>query len=280
MLIAILYRTLPLLLISSSWVAAQDAEGCKDHPLLNRMPNFQLSECSTKEFDAHGFTIENSVSEQSKKTVIEGKVYTLHYVLKEGAPEPSPLQVFRNFENALARGGAQIVAKVVESGNSYSFITSRAAVKGVETWVSVQSTGTDYDLVIAEKQEMEQVVQAGEMLKALNGAGFVAVNILFETGQAVVKPESEPLIAQIYELLRGNPDLKVSIEGHTDSSGTPESNRKLSADRAKAVMGSLASRGIAAGRLSSAGWGQDRPVADNRTEEGRAKNRRVEIVKK
>ncbi len=74
--------------------------------------------------------------------------------------------------------------------------------------------------------------------------------------------------------------LRVSIEGHTDNVGDPAANKKLSSDRANAVMNALIAKGIDKSRLSSVGWGQEKPVADNGTDEGRAKNRRVEIVKK
>jgi len=103
---------------------------------------------------------------------------------------------------------------------------------------------------------------------------------LFETGKATIQAESKPLIDQVYELLNTTPDLKVSIEGHTDNTGTVEGNKKLSEQRAKAVVDALITLGIKSDRLTSVGWGQERPVADNRTEDGRTKNRRVEIVKK
>ena len=81
-------------------------------------------------------------------------------------------------------------------------------------------------------------------------------------------------------MLNSNASLKISIEGHTDNVGDAVSNKKLSNDRAKAVMDALVAKGIDKTRLSSLGWGQEKPVADNRTEDGRTKNRRVEIVKK
>ncbi len=87
-------------------------------------------------------------------------------------------------------------------------------------------------------------------------------------------------IDQIYELMKMDMALNVSIEGHTDNVGDAQSNKKLSGDRAKSVMDVLVAEGIVKSRMSSIGWGQEKPVADNRTADGRTKNRRVEIIKK
>jgi outer membrane protein OmpA-like peptidoglycan-associated protein len=127
---------------------------------------------------------------------------------------------------------------------------------------------------------MAQEVTAGDMLAALNKSGFIALYINFDTGKSDIKPESQAVVEQIAKLLSDNPNLSISIEGHTDSVGTPAANKTLSEQRARAVMSAVVKTGIPAGRLSAVGWGQEKPLADNRTEEGRAKNRRVEIVKK
>jgi outer membrane protein OmpA-like peptidoglycan-associated protein len=84
----------------------------------------------------------------------------------------------------------------------------------------------------------------------------------------------------IATLLKSNPTLKLGVEGHTDNVGDAASNKKLSEARAKSVTAAIVASGVDAARLSAAGFGQEKPVADNRTEEGRAKNRRVELVKK
>jgi outer membrane protein OmpA-like peptidoglycan-associated protein len=81
-------------------------------------------------------------------------------------------------------------------------------------------------------------------------------------------------------MLKAYPEVKISAEGHTDNVGNSKSNKTLSDDRAKAVVTASVAQGIDARRLSSVGHGQDKPIADNKTEEGRAKNRRVELVKK
>jgi outer membrane protein OmpA-like peptidoglycan-associated protein len=127
---------------------------------------------------------------------------------------------------------------------------------------------------------MEQEITANDMWKALQKDGFMALYINFDTNKSTIKPESASIIEQIVELMKSQTGLKLSIEGHTDSQGTPEKNKILSLDRAKAVIKAVAQGGINESRMSAVGWGQEKPIADNRTEEGRAKNRRVEIVKK
>ncbi|MGZ3614206.1 MAG: OmpA family protein, partial [Thermodesulfobacteriota bacterium] len=136
------------------------------------------------------------------------------------------------------------------------------------------------ELVILEMQPMTQEVTADAMYAALNKDGFVALYINFDTGKSDITPESRGIVDQIAALLQAHPELKVSIEGHTDNVGTPQSNKTLSLQRAKSVMNAVGQKGIAATRLTAVGWGQEKPIADNRSEEGRAKNRRVEIVKK
>ena len=102
----------------------------------------------------------------------------------------------------------------------------------------------------------------------------------FATSKADILPESNAVVAQMIALLKENPGLKVSIEGHTDNSGDAKANKGLSERRAQAVLAALKTAGIPAGRLSAAGWGSEKPVADNGTAEGKAQNRRVELVKK
>ncbi len=103
--------------------------------------------------------------------------------------------------------------------------------------------------------------------------------IFFETNRAVLLPASIPVVQSIADIMNAHPEFeKVSIEGHTDDRGKPKTNLDLSARRANAVMKWLASQGVSAARLESHGYGQTRPIADNDSEEGRAKNRRVQFV--
>ena len=137
---------------------------------------------------------------------------------------------------------------------------------------------------VLETKAMQQnmvVVSASEIGKSLTTQGKVAIyGIYFDTNQSLLKPESEKALAEIAKLLKSDPGLKVYVVGHTDSTGVYEANMKLSLDRAAAVVQNLTTRhGIAASRLKAGGAGPLAPMASNDTEAGKAKNRRVELVK-
>lgn len=111
----------------------------------------------------------------------------------------------------------------------------------------------------------------------VNKVNVAAKNVYFNTGSAVLQQKSYKPLNDVAKILKDNPELKVNIEGHTDNTGKADKNQVLSENRAKAVVTYLTKKGVDAARLSSAGFGQDQPVADNKTAAGRAKNRRVEM---
>lgn len=109
---------------------------------------------------------------------------------------------------------------------------------------------------------------------------IITYGITFDIGKATIKPESMTEINRIYDLMNQNADLKFEVQGHTDNTGNAALNQKLSEQRAQAIVAKLVEMGISADRLTAVGKGQSSPIADNGTDEGRAKNRRVEFVKK
>lgn len=250
-------------------LAQSDTEGAKDHPLFTRMKDFYITSYEVKEYDSQEF--KNS---QGADLTVEGKTTIIEYYLKEGAREITPIQIIRNFENAVKKAGGTFF----EYGDHTAFLNLKKGES--EIWAAVNATAESYLLTITEKKALEQEVTASDMLDALNAGGFIALDIHFDTDKATIKPESQAIVEQIAALLKENPGLKVSIEGHTDGTGTAERNRALSRERAEAVRAAVAAQGVPAGRMEAKGWGPDKPVADNRTEEGKAKNRRVEIVKR
>jgi len=139
------------------------------------------------------------------------------------------------------------------------------------------------ELVVIAPQEVQEnmtFVTAEDMSKSLSSAGKVALyGIYFETNQDKLRPDSEPLLKEIAKLLSSNAQLSIHVVGHTDNQGKPDLNLDLSRRRAAAVVHELESRfSIPANRLDSFGCGLYAPVASNDSEEGRAKNRRVELV--
>ncbi|MFS2806749.1 OmpA family protein [Parabacteroides distasonis] len=115
--------------------------------------------------------------------------------------------------------------------------------------------------------------------RMMSDGKFITYGITFDVGKSIIKPESMGEINRIVKLMTDNPDLRFSVEGHTDSTGNEASNQTLSEARSKAIVDKLVELGIGADRLSASGKGQSSPIADNGTDEGRAKNRRVEFVK-
>ena len=115
--------------------------------------------------------------------------------------------------------------------------------------------------------------------RMMSDGKFITYGITFDVGKATIKPESMGEINRIVQLMTENPDLKFSVEGHTDSTGNAASNQTLSEQRSQAIVAKLVELGIAQDRLTAVGKGQNSPIADNNTDEGRAKNRRVEFVK-
>lgn len=107
---------------------------------------------------------------------------------------------------------------------------------------------------------------------------FVFDHLNFDTASTTLTPESNPTVTNLIVIMKCFPNMTVQLEGHTDNTGDPEANKKLSVDRAEAVKALLVAGGIDAARINTAGWGQEKPIASNDTEEGKAKNRRTELV--
>jgi len=256
----------------------EDRAGYKDYPGISRVPGFILREygdCVETAFDAYGFWV--TKDGKDVKQSVEGHKFWYRYRLKAGLPQLSALQIMRNYQNAARSAGGQILI------DKNGFTTIRLNKGGKELWLEIHTTvGYEYDLTIIEKEAMKQEVtlDAAAMASSIADTGSVAIyGINFDTAKTDIKPESEPAVGEIAKLLTNNPTLKVNIVGHTDMVGDAASNVKLSQARAQAVINLLISKhGIAAGRLIPFGAGPYAPVASNKTDEGRAKNRRVELV--
>ena len=177
----------------------------------------------------------------------------------------SALEFIAVYDAALKAAGWSIVG---EKPNE--LIQAHYGKDGRNLWAYLHVNNGGYDINIGDEGSLESALTQ-QCHVALTG-------LLFDFNKATLKPESDGVLQQVLDLLNKNPGLKLEIQGHTDNVGDDKYNQSLSEQRAAAVVAWLSQHGIAAGRLSSAGFGRTRPVADNKTDDGRAKNRRVEIV--
>jgi OmpA-OmpF porin, OOP family len=255
-----------------------DVAGSKDYPGISRMPGYYIADYHEAPFDSYAFTVLEGGKE--KQQTVEGRRFDFRYNLKDGAPMPSALQIVRNYQNAARASGGKVL-------NDSKELTTIVLTKGGnQVWFAVETSnepsGMFIKMVVIEKQAMEQevTVTADAMARDIGETGRVAVyGILFDTGKAELKPESGAALMEIGKLLKATPELKIYVVGHTDMTADLATNVKLSQARAQSVVNALVSQqGIAAARLIAYGDGPYAPVATNKSEEGRAKNRRVELV--
>jgi len=270
--------------------AAEDIDGAKDHPMVQRFPGSVITDDVVREFEEFPFPVADG-EEGVKTKKVEGRFTWIRYELPQSA---SCTQVTRNYERAFQQQGLQ-----THKGENANYVGDYQWHGG--KWVSGEGTpkggkGTVYilysctgsggdsaKLAVVESQEMEQKValDSSAMQAEIEKTGHVALHgINFETGKASITPDSAATLQQIADLLSRNGGWKLRIEGHTDDVGKAGDNLVLSRKRAEAVRDWLvANAKIAAARLDTKGFGDTKPVAANDSDEGRAKNRRVELVK-
>ena len=275
------FRTLLVALAAiaiTSTAFGQDYPGSKDYPGITRMPGMEITEYHDFQFDSAKFTVTQN-GKQTDQT-IEGRKVVIHYGTIRGGAQISTLQIIRNLQNAVRTAGGQVIDD--SEGTNWHDTTLRFTKGGKEVWVRIDSWINGYAQTVVEREVMKQdvTVDATAMATSIADTGSVAIyGINFDTASSVIKPDSEPAITEITKLLTNNPALKVGIVGHTDMVGDATSNMRLSQARAQSVITDLVSKhGIAAARLVAFGAGPWAPLASNKTHDGRAKNRRVELV--
>lgn len=272
-----IFAALLLLLVFPLTVFAEagDALG-QDHPLVPRLPGWHIREYYVHDFDVFDDNLPRR-GQPDLKFHAEGKVTYIRYTSDK---EVVPADVVANYATALKAIGA---VQLNESDSVFGNRVFKLARQNGDIYVAVRPEGNHahyYNLTFIEPAARQQLISADAMYETLNKVGFLALYVNFDTNKSDIKPDGEPVIAQIVGLLKAKPDLKIYIDGHTDNVGSPAANKALSQERAKAVMQAVIKQGIDASRLTARGFGQEVPIADNRLDDGRAKNRRVELVKR
>ena len=239
--------------------------------------------------------------ETTKFEHLEGKITDVRYYNPAGH---SSLEIYRNYESALQKAGFQKLFSCRGPSECGGSRVIEVRVRGVENcprgadtycagWKLTRSEGSVYSLLSIDAGAAilffiePQAMQTGQVQitsAALAGditrQGHAAVyGIYFDTGKADVKPDSDAALKVMADLLKQNSALKLYVVGHTDNVGGLDMNMDLSRKRAEAIVKELTTKyGIASSRLSAGGAGPLTPVASNRDEAGRGKNRRVELV--
>jgi outer membrane protein OmpA-like peptidoglycan-associated protein len=259
--------------------AQEDTEGSRDHPMLSRFPGYYIEDYEAQDFSAYDFQLAGD-----KEQKVEGRYWQIAYWIKEGAKKGGPVQIGRNYANLFLKHGGTRLLEDLDAGGG--ILTARMPAGGKNIWleVDISNDGEVFTLTVVEEAAMEQKVEfsAMELSTILNEKGSVALHgILFDTGQATIRDASKGDLQAIGDLLKQQPALRLEIQGHTDNVGASDANRRLSEARAAAVKQYLVtSHGVPADRLTASGFGDAKPVADNTTEQGRAQNRRVELVRR
>jgi OmpA-OmpF porin, OOP family len=298
--------------VTLGYADSRDISGSKDHPLISRYPGSYITAYSQKDFDEFTLPLgkgNSHTGKWEKSQHLEGKVTYISYRSPSGRSE---LEIFRNYEDAAKQAGFETLftcaKETCADGGRYSlyagasdeywwpsnnvrYLAAKLSRPQGDVYVSIfvekgpgSNDGPDVDLFVIEMKPMETglvTVNAAALAGDITTAGHAAVyGIYFDTGKADIKPESDAALTEISKLLQQNASLKIYVVGHTDNVGTLASNMDLSKRRADAVVKVLVVKyNIPAARLSAQGDGPTAPVASNESEEGRAKNRRVELVK-
>lgn len=232
---------------------------------------------------------------------VEGKMYLATFGAESGK-SMSKYEVRKNFDDLVQQmGGKQISEEKIPNdtikswgdeftqefnrglGDVYNGPATTYLVRRDDgnIWIHLAISGTGSYVVAKEKdfKATARLLPAAELKQQLDTAGKVTLHVNFATDSTDMLPDSLPQIDQVMQLLKDDPALKLSVNGHTDNSGDAAHNQQLSEGRAKAVVAAIVGKGADAARLSAKGFGQQQPLADNGSEAGKAKNRRVELVK-
>ncbi len=268
-------------------------------PYFNPPKGFEFDEEKSLDYSKLIFYI-NTINQY-----FEGKTFTTRFETKRGVNNTRPQwnqvlfdKSYNDFittkggvllfegnipKETLKKIGASNVSKYI-IGDVYNNPTKIYAIHQPKNKVLIQITSSTAgaNMGIISIQDFEQtitVIDSETIKKELDDLGHIALYINFETGKSRIKADSYQIISEIVNMLALHPELKIAIEGHTDADGDEDNNQRLSENRAKAVVLSLIDEGIDISRLESIGYGESKPLEDNNTDEGKAKNRRVELRK-
>ncbi len=246
-------------------VYSQDTEGTKDPPLFERLPGFSILDYTLKDIGAYRFCDENG-----DNLIVEGMI-SYYYYECDGSLDPQ--KIINKFKNAvIGKGG-----KVYGDEPNQKYMVYRDSIKLV--WVDLYAEDFYYTLNIIEKIERISVITPEDITKSLTEKGEAILYFNFDRGDCTLKEECKPVLETLAEVLKADPTINLSVIAYTDNAGRASDNKLLSENRAKTLCTRLVELGIDESRLISEGRGEEDPIADNSTLEGRSMNSRIVLYK-
>jgi OOP family OmpA-OmpF porin len=251
---------------------APDQAGCVDSKFFPKLLECRIDNCEKKDSDHRDVSVGEDDKGEAINTSIEGNSRSLMYECREGT---TPASIVEQAAAALKTAGFEI---------PYRFTDAEAALtaRKNDLWVTVEAASRYYTLteINSVSPDFNSVTDADSIADMLERYGHVPLyGIQFLPGRPDLSPESVIILEEVITMLNDHPTWRLRVEGHTDNTGTKMGNMTLSFKRASAVVTWLAANGAKRARLDPQGLGDTRPVADNTTEAGRTKNRRIEIMK-
>jgi OOP family OmpA-OmpF porin len=306
-----------LILFSNSLVlagpATKDVAGSKDHPMVSRFSGAVIAKYTHRDYDEIDVPIKAIDDQKLTNMTLSGRYTSIGYINPDNA---SIAAIQKSYSSALEKNGFEeifscngkdecgywfsptffrnklesLYSPDAEEHSTSRYLLTKLPRPEGDVYVVLYVYSNTYKqtrtwLFVVESEPLEDDLiridtDADGMAKALTDEGRIALyGIHFDTGKSTIKPESETTINEISRLLKEQKDLKLIVVGHTDNQGDLKYNMNLSQERAKSVVNTLVNdHGISADRLMHWGVGFMSPTATNRSEDGRAKNRRVELV--
>lgn len=286
-----------------------DIAGSKDYPMVSRFKGSVIEWYQNKNFDRYFILSlkDNKISNYE----VDGKITRIQYSVGK---EHSVFEIDKSYENSLKNAGFEILTTLDDKNcgvnlqeqlyndefnginklprealnpgdDEFAYLAAKKKTNNNDIYIVVYTALERGDLLITfdaiEVQGMDDnLVTVKNIAEDISSSGHIAIyDILFDTGKSNIKPESDAALKNIAEYLNAHPAMKFLIVGHTDNVGDFDANIKLSLDRATTVITELTTKfGVKAEQLKAYGDGSTAPIATNSSDEGKAKNRRVEIV--